>query len=74
MKTKTDKITPLVRKLKRLNATCEQLRTLRDATPNRNPFSPSRDWQAIMRELNDASGNAMHTERQIITALLAQLK
>ncbi len=66
-------ITPLVRKLKRLNAKIETLREKRDCTPNPNPWFPSHAWRAATKELTEASGDAMHLESQIIAAHLAQL-
>lgn len=66
-------IETLTKRLKRLNEKCDDLREKRDSTPIKNAFNPSREWSAAVKELNDASGDAMHLERQIINALLAQL-
>ena len=66
-------IETLVKRLKRLNAKCDKLRTKRDAAHNPNPFSPSKEWLSLMRELDHTFVRAMRVESQIINALLAQL-
>lgn len=73
MKTKPDKITPLVRKLKRLNDRYVKLCEAADAFLSESPWNPSPERTKLRKETDAVCARTMCLERQIITALLAQL-
>ena len=66
-------IETMTKRLKGLNAKCDKLREKRDAAHNPDPFSPSKEWLSLMRELDHTYVRAMKIERQIINALLEEL-
>lgn len=74
MKTKPDKITPLVRKLKRLIAKHEILTEKDKKLRTSNTWGVSPERRKAIDELNTNSSAIMRLENRIITALLAQLQ
>ena len=74
MKTKPDKITPLVRKLKRLIAKHEILTEQEKELRTSDPWGVSPERRKAIDTLNTNSSAIMRMENQIITALLAQLQ
>jgi len=73
MKTKPDKITPLVRKLKRLIAKHERLTAKEKKLQTPMAWGVTPERRKAIDALNTNSSAIMRLENRIITALLAQL-